>query len=220
MMKSIDGVGIRRARHVTLPLIGMVFSMLQPIATWSQTVTTEPITTETIVFVRHGEKPAAGLGQLDCQGLNRALALPPVIAAFGKVDAIFAPNPSQQKEEDGRSYSYVRPLATIEPTAIRLGLPVNTAIGLTDISSLRTALEQPSYRQALVVVVWEHKQIEAIARALLAAHGGNPARVPHWSGKDFDSLYVITLTRHGDATTASFDHKREGLDGQPTACPF
>ncbi len=97
MMKSIDGVGIRRARHVTLPLIGMVFSMLQPIATWSQTVTTEPITTETIVFVRHGEKPAAGLGQLDCQGLNRALALPPVIAAFGKVDAIFAPNPSQQK---------------------------------------------------------------------------------------------------------------------------
>ena len=35
--------------------------------------------TETIVFVRHGEKPANGLGQLDCQGFNRALALPAVI---------------------------------------------------------------------------------------------------------------------------------------------
>ena len=31
---------------------------------------------ETIVFMRHGEKPPEGLGQLDCQGLNRALALP------------------------------------------------------------------------------------------------------------------------------------------------
>ena len=47
---------------------------------------------ETIVFVRHGEKPEAGLGQLSCQGLNRALALPAVIRAkFGRPDAIFAP---------------------------------------------------------------------------------------------------------------------------------
>ncbi len=33
---------------------------------------------ETLVFVRHGEKPAQGYGQLNCQGLNRALALPAV----------------------------------------------------------------------------------------------------------------------------------------------
>ena len=30
---------------------------------------------QTIVFLRHGEKPASGLGQLTCQGLNRSLAL-------------------------------------------------------------------------------------------------------------------------------------------------
>ena len=29
---------------------------------------------ETVVFVRHGEKPEKGLGQLSCRGLNRALA--------------------------------------------------------------------------------------------------------------------------------------------------
>jgi hypothetical protein len=29
--------------------------------------------------VRHGEKPPHGLGQLDCRGLNRALALPALI---------------------------------------------------------------------------------------------------------------------------------------------
>jgi hypothetical protein len=31
---------------------------------------------ETIVALRHAEKPAGGLGQLTCQGLSRALALP------------------------------------------------------------------------------------------------------------------------------------------------
>ena len=36
---------------------------------------------ETIVCIRHGEKPLLGLGQLTCKGLNRALALPQVLLA-------------------------------------------------------------------------------------------------------------------------------------------
>jgi hypothetical protein len=176
-------------------------------------------TVQTIVFLRHGEKPAAGLGQLDCQGLNRALALPRVIAALGKVDAIFAPDPSRPTDDDGQSYNYVRPLATIEPTAIALGLPLDASIGFEDTGRLRTALEQPKYRKALIVVAWEHKEIENIVRVLLGAYGGDPAKVPKWKGDDFDSLYVVTLTRNGDTTTASFDLKHEGLDGQSTTCP-
>jgi hypothetical protein len=55
---------------------------------------------EAIVFVRHGEKPAAGLGQFDCQGLNRSLKLPAVIKAmFGKPKDIFAPDPGKQKKD-------------------------------------------------------------------------------------------------------------------------
>jgi hypothetical protein len=96
---------------------------------------------ETIVLVRHGEKPDKGLGQLDCQGLNRALALPPVIAkTFGRPTAAFAPDPSQQREDDGVSYDYVRPLATIEPTAIFFGLPINASFG----SPIPTGCERPS----------------------------------------------------------------------------
>ena len=58
---------------------------------------------ETIVMVRHGEKPPGGLGQLTCKGLNRALALPSVlIGRFGKPDYIYAPNPSVQVN-DGNS---------------------------------------------------------------------------------------------------------------------
>src|SRR5580698_4120771 len=73
-------------------------------------------TVETIVCIRHGEKPPGGLGQLTCRGLNRALALPEVLLKkFGMPQFIFAPNPTQKADPGG--YYYVRPLATIEPTA-------------------------------------------------------------------------------------------------------
>ena len=152
---------------------------------------------ETIVLVRHGEKPDKGLGLLDCRGLNRALALPPVIAkTFGRPSAIFAPDPSQQMEDDGVSYDCVRPLATIEPTAIFFGLPVNASFGFSNTDGVRAAIEQPLYRNAVVLVAWEHRQIETIARTLLAAHGGDPALVPKWDKDDFDSIYVVY--DHGD----------------------
>ena len=46
-----------------------------------------------IILVRHAEKPDDGLGNLTCQGLNRALLLPDYIQReFNKPDYIFAPN--------------------------------------------------------------------------------------------------------------------------------
>src|SRR5579862_8886566 len=114
-------------------------------------------TTETIVIIRHGEKPADGLGQLSCQGLNRALALPPVLSKmFGKPAAIFAPNPSEQKEDGGKLYDYIRPLATIEPTAIAYGMPVNADIGQARIDDLRARLNEPAWHDTYVLVAWEH----------------------------------------------------------------
>jgi hypothetical protein len=113
----------------------------------------------------------------------------------------------------------VRPLATIEPTAIFLGLPVNASFGVSNADGLRAALEQPLYRNAVVIVAWEHRLIETIARALLAAHGGDPALVPKWDKDDFDSIYVVTITGTEDAAKATFAREREGLDGQPDACP-
>ena len=82
---------------------------------------------ETIVCIRHGEKPLLGLGQLTPRGLNRALALPEVLLTkFGKPSFIFAPDPNQVANDIGGAFCYVRPLATIEPAAIEYGLPVNT----------------------------------------------------------------------------------------------
>ena len=176
---------------------------------------------ETIVFIRHGEKPEGGFGQLNCQGLNRALALAPIIAkSFGRPDAIFAPNPSHPKEDAGELYDYIRPLATIEPTAIWFGLPVDVSLAFDDREGLQAALERkrtPDHN-VLLLVAWEHRQIAPIVRALLAAHGPDAEmvkKVKDWDVKDFDSIYVATIGE----TKATFDQKHEGLDGQPDACP-
>ena|SRR5438445_9570671 len=60
------------------------------------------IASETLILLRHGEKPAARLGQLTCQGLNRALALPAILnARFGRADTIIAPDPAFRIHEGG-----------------------------------------------------------------------------------------------------------------------
>jgi hypothetical protein len=175
---------------------------------------------ETIVLIRHGEKPADGLGQLSCQGLNRSLALPRVlIAKFGKPAFVFAPNPQKQTNDKGRLYDYIRPLATIEPTAIQLGLPVNTQFGFRDIEGLRKELTRPEYQGTLAFVAWEHELLASLVKDLVAQGGGDPSAVPAWAPDDFDSIYVVKLTRVDGHLTASFTRDREGLNNQSPKCP-
>lgn len=178
-------------------------------------------TTETIVFVRHGEKPAAGFGQLNCRGLARSLALPAVIETrFGRPDAVFAPSPASRKPDGGVPYDYVRPLATVEPTAIRFGLPVDTRFGWNDLDGLEAALLAPERAGSRLLVGWEHDEIVEITRRLLARFGGDPASVPKWRGGDFDRVHVLTLTRTPDGgTRAELTIEHEGLDDLPDACP-
>jgi hypothetical protein len=181
-----------------------------------------PADTETLVFVRHGEKPAKGYGQLDCQGLNRALALPAVIAAkFGKPDAVYAPNPSMQKKDEGVRYDYVRPLATIEPTAIQFALPVDTTYGYSQIDALEHELVNPKHRGKLIVTAWEHHEIEDLVRNVIDRYGDKRQQVPAWHSDDFDSIYVVKLewNGQGDAPRATFVVDREGLNGRAQDCP-
>lgn len=167
----------------------------------------------TIVMIRHGEKPAAGLGQLDCQGLNRALALPAVIARqFGKPDLIFAPDPGEQKDDGGKLYDYVRPLATVEPTAIAFGLPVDASIGVSRTDMLQALLAKSS---GLVLVAWEHHGIVDLARGLMTAFHGDPRQVPKWDGDDFDGIYVLRIT----PPSIAFERRTEGLAGLSKSCP-
>nr|WP_233158866.1 hypothetical protein [Chromobacterium sp. ASV5] len=173
---------------------------------------------ETLVLLRHGEKPAGGYGQLNCQGLNRALALSAALPKkFGKPDFLFAPLPGLKRDPAG-DFNYIRPLATIEPTAIALGMPVDTRYAFADIQGLQQELLQARYRDKLIFIAWEHKEAEKLARALMREYGDN-GEVPKWSGKDFDSLYVIRLDFDGKRPRAAFRLERQGLDGQSAQCP-
>jgi hypothetical protein len=180
---------------------------------------------ETIVMLRHGEKPPGGLGQLTCKGLNRALALPSIlIGRYGKPDFIYAPNPSMQVNDGNKqpTYSYVRPLATIEPTAIRLGMPVNTQIGFLQIDELQKTLLQPAYAHSLIFVAWEHEKLRDFAAQMLQSFGTGAAQVPEWTNDDYETIYVFHITRSGDnaAPHATLEIQKEGLSNTLSdACP-
>jgi hypothetical protein len=180
---------------------------------------------QTIVFLRHGEKPAGGYGQLTCQGFNRSLALPTVLTAkFGAPNALYAPSPAVKVTDTAGSFYYVRPLATIEPLAIKLGMPVNTKYGYNAISSLQTALISTGYANATIFVAWEHLMLQKLVQNIMNAYGGG-VTVPAWASTDYDSLYVVRAT-YGtapDGTTtvhAQFYTDAEALNGQPTVCPY
>jgi hypothetical protein len=105
------------------------------------------------------------------------------------------------------------------PPLFHLACPC-TSIGFSDTEGLQAALERPRYRNALILVAWEHRIIENTVRALLTAHDGDVTEVPKkWHGDDFDSMYVVTITRTGHNTKATFALKHEGLDGQKHTCP-
>jgi hypothetical protein len=177
---------------------------------------TSPANVETIVLIRHGEKPPTGLGQLTCRGLNRALALPTVlIGRYGTPDFIYAPNPSVQvNDRSTNSYSYIRPLATIEPTAIRLGMPVNAQIGFDRIDLLQQALLQPAYAHSLIFVAWEHDKLREFAVQMLQTYGNNPAQVPLWPNSDYETIYIFHITRSGKDNTphATLEIQKENLE--------
>jgi len=174
---------------------------------------------ETIVFMRHAEKPPEGLGQLTCQGLNRAIALPDVLTAkFGKPDFIYAPNPAVKINDPSGSYFYVRPLATIEPTAIRHGVSVNTNYGYTDLAGMEGRLISASKADNTIFVTWEHSQLVALVQRIMNHYGGGAA-VPAWQTGDYDTLYVVHVNYIGSSIEAQFQRDQQGLNNRPTACP-
>lgn len=176
-------------------------------------------TVETIVCIRHGEKPSTGLGQLTCRGLNRALALPDVLLAkYGRPQFVFAPSPAQKV--DGHSgYYYVRPLMTIEPTAIRCGLPVNAQFGYREIKGLEGELRKQQYQSATIFIAWEHGLLDDFVKHLLMTNGGDPAQVPSWPANDYDSIFLVRIIHSSGGQSVTFTIDHEGLNNLTDAWP-
>lgn len=130
---------------------------------------------------------------------------------------MFAPNPAQKSEKN--TYNYIRPLMTIEPTAIRCGLPVNTQFGYREIQGLESELLKPQYRSATIFIAWEHTLLDNFVKDIVKKNRGGPAQVPTWPSKDFDTIFVVKITHSGDRDTAAFSIDREGLDDLSDSCP-
>jgi len=176
---------------------------------------------QTLVFIRHGEKPKQGLGLLTCQGLNRALMLPDwLIAHFPRPDYIFAPDPKVKTTElhgDGQRYDYVRPLLTIGPTAIRLGVPINTQLPFNDPGLLADTLLEPQYRHATIYLAWEHGNIVEFAAVMLARFGSQ-ARIPAWPNSDYETVFVFTIDWDKPGSM-DFRVETEGFGPLSETCP-
>lgn len=179
----------------------------------------DPEQTETIILIRHGEKPQGGLGQLSCKGLNRALSLPKVLLGkFGKPQYIFAPNPTEKV--DDAKYFYVRPLVTIEPTAIYCGLPVNTQYGYLEIQALQNELLEPRYSNSTIFVAWEHGLQDLFAKKMVKYFGGDIKDVPEWSNDEYDMIFIFKITTVNGQKKFSFTVDHEGLNNVKDGCPL
>lgn len=181
---------------------------------------------ETLVFLRHAEKPKDEIGQLNCQGLSRSLKIPGVlIEKFGKPDFIFAPNPNAKKrnKRTEEKFYYIRPLATIEPLAIRLEMPIDLGIGYDEVENAVGEWMGKQYSGSLLFISWEHRLEEQIIRSIYTSVEGNKGSdIPKWEDADFDSLYVLTIYRDAEKkiTRIEFKKDEQGLNAELSEhCP-
>lgn len=142
-----------------------------------------------VYIIRHGEKPSNG-DNLSCQGLNRALQLPPVLyAKCGAPDYTYIPSVS-----DGKSTSHSRMFQTVTPFAVKYNLTLNSKYDVNDATGV--AADILKKKTGTVLIVWEHTVIPGIAKALGVTNPGG------WSST-FDSIWVITI--HKDKVTMTKD---------------
>jgi hypothetical protein len=179
--------------------------------------------TQTLVFLRHAEKPTGGLGQLNCQGLNRAIDLATLLPEkFGKADYVFAANPTRNVEEGelDNSYSYIRPLMTISPSAIKLGLPVNINFSANDTSDLADELLHDKYHNSVIYTAWSHGYLPELINKVAGEAVGKKQKITEdWESNDYDSLYVLTLTWHNGKASLQSQIYKQGLDNGQETCP-
>ena len=150
-----------------------------------------------IILMRHAEKT----GEADdrdlsergqCRAAILATALP---AAFGQIDAIIAAKSSERS---------VRPLRTVEPLAIALGLAVLQNWDASNYSELASLLESDGrFNGQQVLICWRHKSIHKLAMAL------GTANISPWPETDY--VHIVAIQRHPAFAVTWY---RQWLDGK------
>ena len=101
-----------------------------------------------------------------------------------------------------------RPVETVTPTAVALGLTVNSngyPNSQSGIQALVTAINSGPYAGKVVLICWHHGEIPAVAKAL------GVAKPPSWEGMVFDRVWKITFSTKGKIKFS--DHPQRLLYG-------
>ena len=115
--------------------------------------------TQTVYFIRHGEKPPEGNG-LNSQGMQRAQYIRELFGPNSeyKIDYILAQRPKKNGSQG-------RPFDTVRPLAEDLGLTVDTECGRDDFDKVTTKIKH--YKgPGNILICWEHKRLTDIAAML------------------------------------------------------
>ena len=134
-----------------------------------------------IIFIRHGEKPKTG-DNLNCQGLNRAMALPAVITGkFGIPAYCYVPSLGLDS-----STKHARMFQTVTPLAVKYGLKINSSFGTKDSAGIAKDI---LLKHGTVLLVWNHNYIASIVHAI-----GISNELLKWDDNDFDSIWEISFS--------------------------
>jgi len=106
--------------------------------------------------------------------------------------------------------------------AVAPNLGPSTPATQAQIAALQQELLQPAYAHSVIFVAWEHFYMQKFAEQILKSYGGNSSRVPDWPGSDYETIYVIHITRtaSGAAPHATFEIQQENLGSKlKDVCP-
>jgi hypothetical protein len=155
----------------------------------------------TVLIVRHTEKPETGTG-LTPLGEARARLYAKYFEPFQEeglsiyVDSLYAGADSKSSN---------RPRLTLEPISEATGLPLHLKVGTKDSEALvRELRTEPHGRHPLIA--WRHGEIPA----LLTAFGASPEKLlpnGQWPDDVFDWVIMLTTSPDGQVSSARLIHE-------------
>lgn len=169
-------------------LVGLTAGSAEP------AVARDYLANNTVLIVRHAEKPDDSTGQpgLTEAGRHRAEAYSKYFQPFKedgmklKISALYAGADSEAS---------IRPRLTMEPLSKASGMPLNTTIGTKDPEALRSLLRTQPHGDT-PLICWRHGQIPALLTALGAAPG---SLLPSgkWPDEVYDWVVVLKFDAQG-----------------------
>jgi hypothetical protein len=156
----------------------------------------------TVLIIRHSEKPEAGNG-LTAQGEERARLYVKYFQPFQdqqppiEVSSLYAGADSKNS---------IRPRLTLEPLSKAINLPINSSISSKDSAVLVAELRSQPHGHC-PLIAWRHGEMPA----LLTAFGASPDKLlpnGQWPDDVFDWVVVLTVGPDGQLVSQKLVRQR------------